>query len=746
MMGGIRTRRAQVILFVCAVVPALCAPSASAAVLPAVCSGSTGSAPSLIGAITTANLDPGPDTVTLGADCTYTLGSVDNNWYGPNGLPAISGDVTVEGNGATIARFAAAPNFRLFFVGADPASLSTSGYVSPGPGKLTLREVTLRGGLARGGAAFLGGGGAGMGGAIFSQGTVVIERSTLTANTAEGGSSNVSTAGNGGGGIGTDSVIGSGAGLGDTGGGFGGGAFGGANGGQGSASGAAGGGAGFRAAESGNPALDPLSPGAGGGPQTGTGGQGGVGAAGGDGSGGGGGRGGEFQGGDGGSFGAGGGGGGGVGDTDGGGGGGGGGVGGGGGQAGAGGGGGGGGFGAGGGVGGATSEGGVGGSGGFGGGGGAGWTIGGVPGFGGGVPVGPGGGGAGMGGAIFTMQGELTVRNSTFSANSAIGGGPAPPGKGLGGAVFNLSGSFTAVGSTLAANSAADDGASIYNLVYDAVTARQAQTTLQNTIVSGGLTSGSGVDLASDKPATTAGPSLGSATASVADRNLVQTMAARNGGQIVGSPLTADPLLGPLQDNGGPTQTMAPAEGSPVIDAGSAFGLTTDQRGLSRPFDFSPIANTADGSDIGAVELPLTRPGGESPGPITPTRPAFGARTLVTLRLAARRIPARGPLTIIVANRNGFGVSGKLSGQTTRRIALAQRTRRVKLSAKTFSVAANARKSVKLKLPKALRRVLRRRGKLSLRLTARVKDPAGNTRTVRKRVSPKLKMKLRRAR
>ena len=197
-----------------------------------------------------------------------------------------------------------------------------------------------------------------------------------------------------------------------------------------------------------------------------------------------------------------------------------------------------------------------------------------------------------MGGAIFNMQGELTVRNSTFSANSAIGGGPAPPGKGLGGAVFNLSGSFTAVGSTLAANSAADDGASIYNLVYDAVTARQAQTTLQNTIVSGGLTSGSGVDLASDKPATTAGPSLGSATASVADRNLVQTMAARNGGQIVGSPLTADPLLGPLQDNGGPTQTMAPADGSPVIDAGSAFGLTTDQRGLSRPFDFSAIANT----------------------------------------------------------------------------------------------------------------------------------------------------------
>ena len=267
--------------------------------------------------------------------------------------------------------------------------------------------------------------------------------------------------------------------------------------------------------------------------------------------------------------------------------------------------------------------------------------------------------------------------------------------------------------------------------------------TLQNTIVSGGLTSGSGVDLASDKPATTVGPTLGSATASIADRNLVQTMAARNEGQIVGSPLTADPLLGPLQDNGGPTQTMAPADGSPVIDAGSAFGLTTDQRGLARPFDFSAIANAADGSDIGAVELAVTQLSGKSPGPTTP---AFGARTLVTLTLAAKRIPAKGPLAIIVANRNSFGVSGKLSGETTRRIARAQRTRRVKLRAKSFSVAANARKSVKLKLANALRRLLRRRGKLSLRLTARVKDPAGNTRTVRKRVSPKLKKKLRRAR
>jgi len=71
------------------------------------------------------------------------------------------------------------------------------------------------------------------------------------------------------------------------------------------------------------------------------------------------------------------------------------------------------------------------------------------------------------------------------------------------------------------------------------------------------------------------------------------------------------PLLGPLQDNGGQTPTMAPLPGSPVIDEGSSLGLTTDQRGKIRPFRYYP--NTAlpeggDGSDIGACELTRNRP------------------------------------------------------------------------------------------------------------------------------------------
>jgi hypothetical protein len=85
-------------------------------------------------------------------------------------------------------------------------------------------------------------------------------------------------------------------------------------------------------------------------------------------------------------------------------------------------------------------------------------------------------------------------------------------------------------------------------------------------------------------------------------------------------------------------------------------------------------------------------------------------------------------------------VTGALSGQTTGKVTVSQR-KRVKLKARSFSLAARARKTIKLALPKPLRRLLQREHKLALRLTAKVKDPAGNTRTVNKRVTPKLKRK-----
>jgi len=60
--------------------------------------------------------------------------------------------------------------------------------------------------------------------------------------------------------------------------------------------------------------------------------------------------------------------------------------------------------------------------------------------------------------------------------------------------------------------------------------------------------------------------------------------------------VVADAMLGPLQDNGGPTETHDLLPGSPAIDAGSVScpPPATDQRGIARP--------QGGGCDIGAVE------------------------------------------------------------------------------------------------------------------------------------------------
>jgi hypothetical protein len=66
--------------------------------------------------------------------------------------------------------------------------------------------------------------------------------------------------------------------------------------------------------------------------------------------------------------------------------------------------------------------------------------------------------------------------------------------------------------------------------------------------------------------------------------------------------LNVNPLLGPLQDNGGPTLTHALLTGSPARDAGdNANALLTDQRGLARIADGD--GNGTATIDIGAVEM-----------------------------------------------------------------------------------------------------------------------------------------------
>ena len=76
---------------------------------------------------------------------------------------------------------------------------------------------------------------------------------------------------------------------------------------------------------------------------------------------------------------------------------------------------------------------------------------------------------------------------------------------------------------------------------------------------------------------------------------------------------------------------MLPATTSPVLDAGSAFGLMTDQRGQPRPFDFVTVPNLLDGADISAVEIqPLcpTAAPGQACGTLTVTIGGSGAGTV----------------------------------------------------------------------------------------------------------------------
>jgi hypothetical protein len=77
-----------------------------------------------------------------------------------------------------------------------------------------------------------------------------------------------------------------------------------------------------------------------------------------------------------------------------------------------------------------------------------------------------------------------------------------------------------------------------------------------------------------------------------------------------------DPMLAPLGDNGGPTDTMALLDGSPAIDAGDACPAA-DQRGRSRA-----VGATC---DAGALESPFT-----ARAPLPPTPPPVTSPAMTT--------------------------------------------------------------------------------------------------------------------
>lgn len=130
-------------------------------------------------------------------------------------------------------------------------------------------------------------------------------------------------------------------------------------------------------------------------------------------------------------------------------------------------------------------------------------------------------------------------------------------------------------------------------------------------------------------------------------------------GTLTGVITGTDPLLGPLQDNGGPTLTHAPLLGSPVIDAGnpampgSGNGACeiVDQRGYVRPVDGD--GNSSAICDIGAVEA------GSVPGVAFPANAVSvnEAEALATLT-ATLSATSTATITVEYATSDGTASAG----------------------------------------------------------------------------------------
>ena len=189
--------------------------------------------------------------------------------------------------------------------------------------------------------------------------------------------------------------------------------------------------------------------------------------------------------------------------------------------------------------------------------------------------------GGAIGGSV--SKGSATIANSTVFGNSSASHGG-------GGLVLNSSeGTVLVEASTIAGNHSTGPGAKGGGIIVNS----KQPIRLEDTIVAGNSADSGGADL--DGPFNAAFTLVGNPSGAT----LTETVAGSN---LIG----VDPQLGPLQNNGGPTATMAIAASSPAVNRGSG-ALGVDQRGDPRPVLYPgvPISGSAgaNGADIGAFEL-----------------------------------------------------------------------------------------------------------------------------------------------